>query len=87
MKCDATTPMSSDIERGNLNIVIGFAPLRPAEFVIVHIQQFAGYLPNEGGRTNADDTKFKVITKRCAPSQNFTGHLVCIAEVSSLTRS
>jgi phage tail sheath protein FI len=30
-----------DIEQGRINIVVGFAPLRPAEFVIIRIQQLA----------------------------------------------
>jgi hypothetical protein len=40
--CDGTTTTQADIDRGVVNIVIGFAPLKPAEFVIVTIAQFAG---------------------------------------------
>ena len=39
VKCDATTTTQADIERGVINIVVGCAPVRPAEFVLVQIQQ------------------------------------------------
>ncbi|MGH9612541.1 MAG: phage tail sheath family protein, partial [Bryobacteraceae bacterium] len=39
VQCDEQTTTQADIENGRLNIVIGFAPLRPAEFVIVTIAQ------------------------------------------------
>ena len=42
MKCDKDTTTDDDIERGVVNVVIGIAPVKPAEFVIVKIQQFAG---------------------------------------------
>jgi phage tail sheath protein FI len=42
VKCDATTTSLLDVERGIVNIVVGFAPLKPAEFVVVTIQQLAG---------------------------------------------
>ena len=32
----------NDIDNGIVNIVIGFAPLKPAEFVIIKIQQITG---------------------------------------------
>lgn len=44
VKCDKETTTQYDIDRGIVNIIIGFAPLRPAEFVIVKIQQLAGQL-------------------------------------------
>lgn len=40
--CDATTTTQADIDRGVVNIVIGFAPLKPAEFVVITIAQPAG---------------------------------------------
>lgn len=40
--CDATTTSPADIEAGRVNIQIGFAPTRPAEFVILNLQQRAG---------------------------------------------
>lgn len=41
VKCDRETNPQSDIDRGIVNIVVGFAPLKPAEFVILRIQQIA----------------------------------------------
>jgi phage tail sheath protein FI len=31
-----------DIAQGNLNIMIGFAPLKPAEFIVIRIQHSVG---------------------------------------------
>jgi Bacteriophage tail sheath protein len=42
--CDATTNPQASINLGIVNIVIGFAPLKPAEFVVITIQQIAGQL-------------------------------------------
>lgn len=42
VKCDKETTTQDDINRGIVNIVVGFAPLKPAEFVIIKIQQMAG---------------------------------------------
>lgn len=42
VKCDAETTTQADIDRGIVNIHIGFAPLKPAEFVVLKIQQIAG---------------------------------------------
>ena len=42
VKCDRTTTTQADIDRGVVNILVGFAPLKPAEFVIIRIQQLAG---------------------------------------------
>lgn len=42
VKCDADTNPQADIDRGILNVVVGFAPLKPAEFVVVTIQQITG---------------------------------------------
>jgi phage tail sheath protein FI len=39
VKCDSGTTTQDDINRGIVNILIGFAPLQPAEFVIINIQQ------------------------------------------------
>ncbi len=44
VKCDATTTTQADRDRGIVNVIVGFAPLRPAEFVILYIQQIAGQL-------------------------------------------
>ncbi len=42
VKCDKETTTQNDINRGIVNILVGFAPLKPAEFVILKIQQIAG---------------------------------------------
>lgn len=39
VKCDRETTTQDDINRGIVNIAVGFAPLLPAEFVIINIQQ------------------------------------------------
>jgi hypothetical protein len=39
VKCDKETTTQYDIDRGIVNIIVGFAPLKPAEFVILQIQQ------------------------------------------------
>jgi uncharacterized protein len=42
VKCDAETTTQNDINLGIVNILVGFAPLKPAEFVIIRLQQKAG---------------------------------------------
>jgi phage tail sheath protein FI len=42
VQCDATTTTAADIAHGIVNIAVGFAPLDPAEFVVIKIQQIAG---------------------------------------------
>ncbi|MEU2852590.1 phage tail sheath family protein [Streptomyces syringium] len=44
VKCDKDTTTQDDINRGVVNVVVGFAPLKPAEFVIVKIEQMAGQI-------------------------------------------
>ena len=44
VKCDSETTTQNDIDRGVVNIVVGFAPLKPAEFVVLKIQQMAGQI-------------------------------------------
>ncbi|SHF09507.1 phage tail sheath C-terminal domain-containing protein [Streptoalloteichus hindustanus] len=42
VKCDGETTTQNDVNSGVVNVVVGFAPLRPAEFVIIKIEQMAG---------------------------------------------
>ena len=42
VKCDRETTTQNDINLGVVNVLVGFAPLKPAEFVIIRIQQLAG---------------------------------------------
>ncbi len=44
VKCDKDTTTQNDIDKGIVNILVGFAPLKPAEFVVVKIQQIAGQI-------------------------------------------
>jgi len=44
VKCDKETTTQNDIDNGVVNIIVGFAPLKPAEFVIIKIQQLAGQI-------------------------------------------
>ena len=44
VKCDHETNPQADVNKGIVNIVVGFAPLKPAEFVIIKIQQMAGQI-------------------------------------------
>jgi phage tail sheath protein FI len=40
--CDSSTTTQQDIDNGIVNIIVAFAPLKPAEFVIIKIAQLAG---------------------------------------------
>jgi hypothetical protein len=45
VRCDSTTTTQADIDLGIVNIIVGFAPLKPAEFVVIKLQQIAGDIP------------------------------------------
>ena len=45
VKCDSETTTQTDIDNGIVNIIVGFAPLKPAEFVVIKLQQIAGDIP------------------------------------------
>ena len=40
--CNAQTTTPDDVNNGIVNIVVSFAPLKPAEFVVITIAQLAG---------------------------------------------
>lgn len=44
VKCDKETTTQNDVNLGVVNILVGFAPLKPAEFVVIRIQQLAGQI-------------------------------------------
>ncbi|NYT08895.1 MAG: phage tail protein [Methanosarcinales archaeon] len=44
VKCDKDTTTQTDRDKGIVNILVGFAPLKPAEFVVIKIQQIAGQI-------------------------------------------
>ncbi len=39
IRCDSTTTTQNDIDMGRVNLVVGFSPMRPAEFVVLKIRQ------------------------------------------------
>ena len=45
VRCDSTTTTQTDINLGIVNVIVGFAPLKPAEFVVIKLQQIAGDIP------------------------------------------
>jgi hypothetical protein len=47
VRCDRTTMTQTDLELGNLNIEVGFAPLKPAEFIVIRISQKLGAIATE----------------------------------------
>lgn len=44
VKCDAETTTQSDVNKGMVNVLVAFAPLKPAEFVVLRLQQLAGQI-------------------------------------------
>ena len=44
VKCDGETTTQADINLGIVNVLVGFAPLKPAEFVMIKLQQMAGQI-------------------------------------------
>src|SRR5213076_1291245 len=44
VKCDSSTTTQNDRNLGIVNIIVGFAPLKPAEFVVIKLQQMAGQI-------------------------------------------
>jgi phage tail sheath protein FI len=44
VKCDGDTTTQNDINLGQVNVIVGFAPLKPAEFVVISIQQITGQI-------------------------------------------
>lgn len=44
VKVDSETTTQNDINLGIVNVLVGFAPLKPAEFVVITIKQMAGQI-------------------------------------------
>lgn len=42
VRCDSTTTTAVDIANGVCNVLVAFAPVKPAEFIVIQIQQLAG---------------------------------------------
>ena len=68
VKCDTDTTTQDDIDRGIVNILVGFAPLKPAEFVVIKIQQLAG----------------QIETVRRSPMAQFTVNAAAVRPVQEL---
>lgn len=45
VRCDSSTTTQQDIDNGVVNVLVGFAPLKPAEFVVIKLSQKAGQTP------------------------------------------
>ena len=74
VKCDKETTTQNDINLGIVNIVVGFAPLKPAEFVVIKIQQMAGQIADlrEGdshGSIQRQRTTFRSVQELQIPRQ------------------
>jgi len=39
VRCDRSTTTQADIDAGIVNVQVGFAPLKPAEFIVLHFRQ------------------------------------------------
>ena len=53
VKCDGDTTRQSDINNGIVNVVVGFAPLKPAEFVLIRLSQIAA--TSQDGSDDSED--------------------------------
>ena len=67
VKCDSETTTQNDINLGIVNIVVGFAPLKPAEFVVIKLQQMAGQIA--GVRSDDAMAQFTVNAAALRPVQ------------------
>jgi phage tail sheath protein FI len=47
VNCSKETTTQYDINNGIVNILVGFAPLKPAEFIFIKIQQIAGQIESQ----------------------------------------
>ena len=68
VKCDSETTTQNDVDLGVVNIVVGFAPLKPAEFVVIRIKQLAGKIRCERRKLMAE---FTLNAQRFDPYKNF----------------
>ena len=93
VKCDSETTTQNDIDRGIVNILVGFAPLKPAEFVVIQIQQIAGQIAGLSARRRRWHSSASTPT-RFDPYKNFKfrvkwdGRYVAgVSKVSALKRT
>ena len=90
VKCDSETTTQTDIDNGIVNILVGFAPLEPAEFVVIQIEQLTGQACVLGGSM----AEFTANPQRFDPYKNFKfrlkwdGRYVAgVSKVSALKRT
>jgi phage tail sheath protein FI len=50
VRCDGSTTTQNDINSGRVNVLVGFAPLKPAEFVVITIRLTAGQVQQRSFR-------------------------------------
>ena len=79
VKCDKETTTQNDINLGIVNILVGFAPLKPAEFVIIKLQQMAGQI---AGLRRKPWLSSASITQRFDPYKNFKFRVNGTADMS-----
>jgi len=76
VKCDAATKSQNDIDSGRVNVVVGFAPLKPAEFVIIKLHLMAAR-KEDGAARHPSELKENIMAesrvnpRRTDPYQNF----------------
>lgn len=51
VRCDGTTTTPADVARGVVNVIVAFAPVKPAEFILLQLQQRAGQTPGSATAT------------------------------------
>ena len=72
VRCDASTMTPHDIEQGIVNLVVGFAPLKPAEFVIIGI----GNLAKDDGCARFFSRHYRIHTARYALRVTWDGEAI-----------
>jgi phage tail-like protein len=92
VKCDRETTTQADVNNGIVNIIVGFAPLKPAEFVVIKLQQIVGRLKPQIQEKFMSE--FGAKTQRFDPYKNFKfrvkwegKYVAGIRKVSGLKRS
>ena len=72
VRCDRTTMTQDDLDAGVVTIVVGFAPLRPAEFVVLQIrQQAASAAAGETGPENREPGRGVALLRRPVSPEGF----------------
>ena len=72
VRCDASTMTQHEIDNGIVNLVVGFAPLKPAEFVIIGI----GSLAKDHGCARLLSRHYRIRTARYALRVTWDGEAI-----------